>query len=182
MADAATKCKVHIRRRTKPTSHGPRIKGIYTIGDPDTSRAKNKDVLRKYPEILEYIQSHLSSDLIQIRKTLVPERNNDYIVPALNKVGTGFIKYIFGQAKDAEHSPVPAHPWKHIYTTQWYVIDAASYWTQNKLASILIGTDVVSDHMVSGALVLQECINIRYYQYHVYRYSRDFGRCNTFAI
>jgi hypothetical protein len=171
MADA--KCKVNVRRRTKPVSRGPRITGIYTKGDQLASRSKNKDVLREHPEIQEYIKNHLSSDLTQMRTTLVPERNKEYIVPALNKVGTGFIKYIFGQAKDKDSpAPAPAYPWEKI---------EASYWTQSKPASILIGTGVVYDHLVLSALVLQECINIRYYQYHVYRYSRSFGRCDSFA-
>lgn len=174
------KCKIYIRRKTRPVSCVPRITGIYTKGDQLTSRSKNKDVLREHPEIQEYIKNHLPCDSMKVRTTLVPSRNKDYIVPALNKVGTGFIKYIFGQAKDKD-SPGPAHPWEKIEATQWYVIDAASYWTQSKPASILIGTGVVYDHMVLSALVLQECINIRYYQYHVYRYSRSFGRCDSFA-
>lgn len=171
------KIPINIRRKTRPVSCVPRITGIYTTGDQLASRAKNKDVLRNHPEILEYMKNHLPCDLTQIRTTLVPSRNKDYIVPALSKVGTGFIKYIFGQAKGLE----PAYPWEKIDATQWYVIDAASYWTQCKRASILVGTDVVYDHSVP-ALVLQECTNIRYYQYYVYRYSRSFGRCNTFSL
>jgi len=180
MNDVTDRIKVHIRRRTIPTSSEPKINGSLTKGDVyHTSRAKNKDMMWKHPIILDYINRNLSPELTQRRKTIVSEmyRVNDYIIPALNNVGTGLIKYIFGRAKDKEY--VPAFPWVRIDSTEWYVIDVASYWSTNRSASILIGTDVTSGWTLTPS-IQQECIDIRYYQYHVYCYSSVMGRIHKY--
>jgi len=176
-ADADTRIKVQVRQRTKPVSRAPRITGVFTSGDPfHTSRKNNKDVMWKHPEILEYIKSQLSADLMQTRKTLRPESNN-YIVPVLNTTGgTAAIKYIFGQAQYVQ----PLYPWERINGTDWYVINAASYWTPSKSISILVGTSVVGGYIHSDS-VIKQCINIRYYQFHTYCYDRLSGRCNKYC-